>query len=61
MTAKSINKGMYFLRENLVTMFLIKIFRRNVSVSPFLEISEKFFANVGLTTDFARSTSIRVS
>ena len=61
MAAKSINKGMYFLRENLVTMFLIKKFRRNVSVSPFLVISEKFFANVGLTTDFARSTSIRVS
>ena len=61
MTAKTINRGVYFLCTNLVTMFSIKIFGRDVSGSPFLEISERSFANVGLTTDFALSTSIRVS
>ena len=62
MTAQSINIRLYFLGTNVVTMFSTKIFGRDLEVSgsPFLEISGKSFAYVGLTTDFALSTSIRV-
>ena len=42
-------------------MFPIKMFGRDLCGGPFFEISERSFVNVGLTMNFALSTSMRVS
>ena len=48
MTAKSVNRRVYFLRTDLVIMYTIKILARGVSDSPFLEIPEKSLLMLGL-------------